>query len=517
MALQQIPGFDSGYISRRVSSMNKTAIGKLTDSNHLSMLHMTEPAEYDKKIITLYTQTSLYANDFLQMLQKSKPYFIDKNSDYWQWDINVPYQFPKVIGLPDSTASMSRIGIDGQEFEYIMDSDEFQMNSIITANKMYGQQFLIVTDPTPYGRGYKYTATLVTENPITDFVDPQWLLEGREYQLVSVATGEFDQEGIGLGRLGDKITLYESLGSAVLLQHKITKWADERMLRDKNGNVCDLIVYDKPQRNESGKIEHVIRWEPFIEAQLRKRMLEIKVDKMIWGKPGTGKTRGAKQELKKISAGVYPRMRSNGNLVQYNQGEFSVNIIRDVFGDLFYRREAIKNRRVHMFTNEAGMEVFRTASKEDLLKSGLTIVAGVNDKFIQGSGQHMVINWAFDSIVTADTGEITLSHLMELDLPQTNSEFGRNKKSTPIFMVFDASPKGDQSLQDNIREVRHMGSPSYTWGYIDGRQSHLGHAASKGMNSASMDPGYTIWMEDRYDVFIEDLTRTVLIEQVPQF
>jgi hypothetical protein len=170
-----------------------------------------------------------------------------------------------------------------------------------------------------------------------------------------------------------------------------------------------------------------------------------------------------------------------------------------------------------MFTNEAGFEIFRTASKEDLLKSGLTIVAGVNDKFIQGSGQHMIINWAFDSMVTMDTGEITLSHLMELDLPQTNSEFGRNKKSTPIFMVFDVSPKGDQSLQDNIREVRHEGAPSYTWGYIDGRASHLGFAASKGMNSSSMDPGYQIWMEDRYDVFIEDLTRTVLIEQVPQF
>jgi hypothetical protein len=246
-------------------------------------------------------------------------------------------------------------------------------------------------------------------------------------------------------------------------------------------------------------------------------MLDIKVDKMIWGKPGTAKTRGAKQELKKISAGVYPRMRSNGNLVQYNQGEFSVNLVRDVFGDLFYRREAMKDRRVHMFTNEAGIEVFNTASKEDLLRSGLTIVAGVNDKFIQGSGQHMMISWAFDSAFTSDTGLITLSHLTELDLPQTNSEFGRNKKSTPIFMVFDVSPRGDQSLQDNIREVRHMGSPSYTWGYIDGRQSHLGHAASKGMNSASMDPGYTIWMEDRYDVFIEDLTRTVLIEQVPQF
>jgi hypothetical protein len=51
-------------------------------------------------------------------------------------------------------------------------------------------------------------------------------------------------------------------------------------------------------------------------------MLELKVKKMIWGKPGTVKTNGSKQEVKRTSAGVYHRMRNNGNLVQYNRGEF---------------------------------------------------------------------------------------------------------------------------------------------------------------------------------------------------
>jgi hypothetical protein len=213
--------------------------------------------------------------------------------------------------------------------------------------------------------------------------------------------------------------------------------------------------------------------------------------------------------------GVYPRMRAYGNLEQYNAGQFSINIIRNVFGDLFYRREDIKNRRVKLFTNEAGIEVFRTAAKDDLLKAGFTIIA--DNRFIEGKGQNMTINWAFDSMVTMDTGRIEVSHLMELDLPQTNSEFGRNKKSTPIFMVFDVSPQGDQMSSDNIREVRPASAPSMTWGYIDGTYHHMGHAASKGMSSSNMFPGYKIWMKDRYDVFIEDVTRTALIEQVPQF
>jgi len=41
-------------------------------------------------------------------------------------------------------------------------------------------------------------------------------------------------------------------------------------------------------------------------------MIELKVKRMIWAKPGTVKTNGSKQELKRTSAGVYHRMRNNG-------------------------------------------------------------------------------------------------------------------------------------------------------------------------------------------------------------
>jgi len=521
MALQQIPGYSSGYIATRYSSMNKRALGKFTDSNHIQMLHSESPADYDKKIISLYTQTSLYSNDFLQMIMKSKPYYIDKATDYWKWKVNVPYQFPVLVEVPDSTLSLSNIGIDGQTFEMVFDKKEFFINDVISPNRMYGQQFIVINDPVPYGRAWKYTMQLVTTNPLTTSVDPQWLAEGREFEFLYNATGEYDERGSGLGTLGDEITLYESLGSASMVEHTVTDWADTKIAnsakrgQDRDGNMIDLIMYSKKVRNQEGEHKYVTAWEPFIEMELRKRMLDMKVKKMIWAQGGTSRTFGGNQEMKKLSMGVYPRMRAYGNLEQYNAGQFSINIIRNVFGDLFYRREDMKNRRVKLFTNEAGIEVFRTAAKDDLLKAGFTIIA--DNRFIEGKGQNMTINWAFDSMVTMDTGRIEVSHLMELDLPQTNSEYGRNKKSTPVFMVFDVSPQGDQMASDNIREVRPSSAPSMTWGYIDGTYHHMGHAASKGMSSANMFPGYKIWMNDRYDVFIEDITRTALIEQVPQF
>jgi len=72
-------------------------------------------------------------------------------------------------------------------------------------------------------------------------------------------------------------------------------------------------------------------------------------------------------------------------------------------------------------------------------------------------------------------------------------------------------------LIDNIREVRRAGTPNMQWGYIDGRRSHLGAMKSQGFTASNKFPGYEIWMEDRSDVFVEDMSRTVLIEEIPQF
>ena len=523
MSIQQLPG-STGFMYARISSMDKRAVGKLTDSNHLeSLTHPDQPADYDKKIISLYTQSTLYSNDFLDMINKSTPYYIDNNSDAWKWDIQVPYKFPKIIDVPTTTTDLTKPGIDGQEFQLVLDTNEFSKNAIISVGtRQYGPRLYVIKDPMPYNAGFLYSFTLVTDNPTIDFVSSTFLQVGIELELISAAIGEFDQDLLGLPRLGEKITMFESLGSAYGFEHTVTKWADERTLRDNSGKPLDILVYGATRRGEMPMTKNDVKWEPFIEFWMRKQMLEMKVKRMIWDKPGTTKSGGAKQEVKRTSAGIYHRMRNNGNLVQYNRGEFTANLLRSVFGDLFYRRVDVKDRLVKMYTNEAGFDVFQQALKTDALNSGLTLFTNVNGaesgNVTTGSAQnHLTYGFAFNAMVTRETGRIELIHLKELDLPQTNLEFGQNKKSTPVFMVFDVSPMSDGSMVNNIREVRMKGAPSMTWGYIDGRAHHLGFAASQGMSSANKFPGYTIWMEDRCDVFVEDLSRTVLIEELPQF
>lgn len=516
MSLSNIPGF-IGYEAKRVSSFDNRAIGKFTDTNHLYSLHQMQPSKYDKEIITLYTQTSQYSNDFLQMINSSDTFYAD--NDFWTWKIGVPYRYPTIIEIPASTTALTTPGKDGQPFQFVLDRKAFFVNDAVTSDHRYAPQFTIIKDPEPYNAGWLYTATLDSISPLTEYVDAStWLQVGLNMVRVDVHIGEFDQELSGLPELGQTIQLYETMAGGYGLQHTMTKWANQLAQRDQNGNPLNVMAYAKYQINEVGQKKLLdMRWESFIESMMRKEMLDLKVSRFIWSKPGTSKSFGSRQEVKKSVEGLYWKMRNHGNRVTYNRGDFTINLMRAVYGDLFYRRVDIQKRMVRVYTNEAGMEVWAEALKKDMLGSGLNVVAGVNEKFIQGSGQDMTVNYRFSKLITLDTGTIELRHLKELDLPQTNNEFGQNKKSTPIFIVFDITPDGDGTPKNNVREVRLKEAPSMTWGYVNGRTSYQGHAASQGMISSSMSPTTTVWMEDRSDIFVEDLSRMVIIEENPQY
>lgn len=514
MALPKLPG-QVGYKAFRVSSMDERAIGKLTSANHLSSLHNEAPAKYDKGVISIYTQTALKSRDFSQMIDKATPFFVRGNSDSWQWDVGVPYEFPVITAIPASTLALQKPGIDNQEFELVLSRKEYFITDHITPSRRYGPEWEVVADPTVHPAGYLYRLKLIKTSP-TDFVAAKWLKVGIEVMGTSNLIGEFNQKLSGLKSPGKKITLMETMSGGFGKEHTITSWADARTMRDGNGNPLDIIVYAKRARNAEGQERTLdARWEPEVERLMREEMMDIRDYNRIWSKPGFVRD-DETNELKKNPEGLYWKIRNNGNLVQYNRGQFSIALLRSVFGDLFYRRVDMAQREVTLYSNEAGIEVFRNANKEDMLAQGFTLNVGDGDKFIQGSGQKMIVNWAFDSVVTMETGKITIIHLSELDEPQTNVEYGQNKKSTPLFICMNVTPGSNGVPTDLIREVRVEGQPNMTWGYVDGRRSHLGFAASQGMQSANTFPGYKIWMEDRADIFVEDLSRMVLIEERPE-
>lgn len=116
--LSRVPGF-VGYKAYRESSLDGRTIGKFTDVNHLSALHMKEPAAYDKEIISIYTQSSIYSNDFLQMLDKSTPFMVD--SPTWQWKIGVPYSYPRIVAIPASCEPLLQVPNEYPDFLFYLE------------------------------------------------------------------------------------------------------------------------------------------------------------------------------------------------------------------------------------------------------------------------------------------------------------------------------------------------------------------------------------------------------------
>lgn len=513
MALPTVPG-QVGYVAFAYSTANKRALAKFTDKNHLETLTNSQaPAEYDRKIIDIYTQTTLQSNDFLDLINKSDPYYPEK--DTWQWGIRKPFQYPRLLDVPAATRTNTALGADKIPFEIILDTNYFQINDIITAHLQYGDRLAIVKGPEPIGMGgYLYSVVLTGAHlSPTDTANQNLLEIGQNFEKIDSNIGEFDQELSGLPNMGDYIQMYQGMSAGFGVTHSVTKWADEKFLqKDQNGNYLDLVVYDQYRLEADGTQTPIgSRWEPMIERLMKLEMLKIRKHRLLYGDGGEFQTLGHRGESKQITEGILSQIRNYGHYMPINAGDFSINMLRDLFGSLFYRRVAMKDRRVKLYTNEAGIRLFEQANKDDLFRSGITIIA--DNRFIEGSGRNMAVNYAFDTAITMETGRIEVSHLMELDLPQMNADYGTEKYSLPVFLALDVSNATVGSMK-NIREVRKKGAPSMTWGYVDGRQHHLGHAASKGMSSSNMFPGYQIWMEDYADVFIEDLSRCVLIEQI---
>jgi hypothetical protein len=506
-----IPGVNGTVVANSISSRKlRNGIGKFTAESHIHGFASKSPMVYDK-MIDFFVQKTLYSNDLTELISKNTPFYIEGVNDTWTYEIAKKAEYPKIlVNLSDT---VSQPGIDNTEIELVFDKSVFVKSDIITSHMMeQEQQLQVVEDPRPYAGGFKYVLRVHTTLPGTSFISQRWLQPGTEYIKIGNVMGEFSTDFSGLSQIGDKLKVTQRLGEEFGVEHQITDWADSRLLKDESGNPLD-ITYFATGDTVNGKWKtSAVRWLPTVEVMARAEMMRMKTNKLLWQR--TGIYRDDQGQTIYCGGGLYEQL-NKGNVVTYNRGEFSVDLLRNIFGDLFYGRVPMKERRVLIYTNEAGFDVFETAVKSDAMQSGLHIVA--DERFIQGSGMNMTLSYSFNSIITRESGKIELKHLQELDARTTNTTYGQNKKRTPVFMVFDVSTMNDGSMANNIREVRSKSRPGMRWGYVDGAVHHLGFAASQNMSSANKNPWYELWMKDRVGIFVEDVTRTVLIKENPLY
>lgn len=506
--MKPIPG-TVGYVASRVSSQDKKAIAKLTQANHLYSLTQGYTTAYDRTIVDIWTKTTKgESGGFLDMINNAEPFFVDSST--FHYDIEVPKEAPSILEIPETTRAKMVEGLYASDvFDIVFDTNYFTGEDIISSNYLYRDKYQVVSFGGNYGDGWLYslklTGEMINDNSPVDLRD---FVVGRKFEKIDFVHGEHDQQLSGLSYMTDKLRLYNSIPSDYGVEHTITTWADRLTLKNADGKALDIQIYDQYKVDGTGKaIKTGSRWEPVVERLIRDEMMKVKKNRALYGTGGEVTTGNRGQEKKKVIEGLIPQIRRHGHKITFPKGEFSLNLLRESIGEQFRGKVSMEDRKVLMFANEAGIKLFLQQNKEDLFKSGFTVVA--DDRFIDGKNQNMVVNYGFPEAITMETGHIRVKHLADLDRDPINPEDNDNRR--PIFIIFDLGT--DNSTISNIRSVRWEGEPGYSFGYVPGTRSPFGFAASQNMQSSNMFNGYKLWEKDHGGVFIESFNKTMIFEE----
>lgn len=508
MPNQSIPRVNGRVIANAhmtSSFYSKNGLGKLTDKNFVETMLRTKPDQYDKMMIRLFTDTKLYSNDLIDLVMKSgKPFMVNDPNGVFTYKIKKRAELPKVI--VNLASAIAKPGIDGQEFEIVFDKNVFVVNDIITAHRYEQEtQIQIVNEGEKYQNGFKFRARAIGASG-SDFVNQRFLQVGTEYFKIGNILGEYTTSFSSLGMFDGNLEVMADVLQQYGVEHTITDWADATKLgvqTDASGNPLDITYYSVTDPMAMGEKTKIVGWEPTVSRLLRMEMMRMKANTLMWGRQGNAKDE--KGRPTRAKQGLWQQLHL-GNVIYYDRGQFSLNLIRAAVGDLFYNRVLIKDRSVKIYTNRSGMELAATAIRKDFNGQNFMVDAG---KFMDGKDRlKQGYAFQFDHFMTTETGPVEFVELEQLNEHATFLELGPNKKTPPIFIILDISGQDDAG----IREVKLSTRPNMYYQYIPGS---VGFGSQQTV-VASKDPYSTYMMKDFAGIFLEDPTKSVIIKEFPR-
>ena len=348
MPNQSIPRVNGRVIANAhmtSSFYSKNGLGKLTDKNFVETMLRTKPDQYDKMMIRLFTDTKLYSNDLIDLVMKSgKPFMVNDPNGVFTYKIKKRAELPKVI--VNLASSIAKPGIDGQEFEIVFDKNVFVVNDIITAHRYEQEtQIQIVNEGEKYQNGFKFRARAIGASS-SDFVNQRFLQVGTEYFKIGNILGEYTTSFSSLGLFDGNLEVMADVLQQYGVEHTITDWADATKLgmqTDASGNPLDITYYSVTDPMAMGEKTKIVGWEPTVSRLLRMEMMRMKANTLMWGRQGNAKDE--KGRPTRAKQGLWQQLHL-GNVIYYDRGQFSLNLIRAAVGDLFYNRVLIKDRNV---------------------------------------------------------------------------------------------------------------------------------------------------------------------------
>lgn len=518
---------------------------KFTDQNFLYNNYSRDSFTVYKGLLNLWNQRGIINTPLLNMTElKNNVMYVPNTESRFRYSI--PYE----VGLPYSVENLEKDnpfpGRDGQRFRIKLSENCFTNTDILTVDMRDGIQ-VYVTDEEIIQEidGYIYTVEIVGSSRRGMYYPQAFLEPGRQYMKIQNANGEYDTQMSSITTTSGFMDLEMELGgSHRSVTHWITGYADmTRIDESKNPGMARINqmlegrggVTMYANTDSAGKvIPNSISWHQTIEMLLRAEMETMTEKGLMWAAGGYISS-GQGRTKTKVASGLYPQMR-NGNRVTYS-GNIKLEFIEQQVANLFHNTGIpVEQRSTEIMTGQIGLN----SIAKDLYERLKTINPYlIQAKDIPGGLFYGTQSDAgfriprFTQFFSPIAGAIKFVHNPALDnvygMRDQDGMIGGFPITSATFMIMDITDKNVTNATarintkyrvengfnsgSNIVLVKPQDYGELYWGYINGTHSPLGPSGMKGMQSANSYNGYQIWMKAFGNIWLKDVTRTLLIEK----
>ncbi len=517
---------------------------KFTDLNFLYNNYSKDSFTVYKGLLSLWNQRSIVNTPLMNMTElKNNVMYLPNTEGKFRYSI--PYD----IGLPyvveDVEVDNDKPGLDGQPFRIKLSENIYTNTDRITADLRDGIELYV--EPNEIEEeidGWVYTVSLVSRNKRHSYYPKEWLQSGVQYMKISNSNGEYDTQKSSITTNSGFMQLEMELGAGHRsVTHWITGYADMARLKEADNPQLTYInqklegmgsttIYMNKDANGKA-IPSSLTWQPTIEVLLRAEMEKMTETDLMWSKGGF--VQGSGRRATRVGAGLYEQLR-NGNRYVYNK--ISLSLIENAIANLYSKSGIpVEQRRTKIMTGTGGM-IQISKELQQRYKDTIPFSTSVSDlpgNVVFGKdSMNMGFGFRFTQFMSPIAGMIEFEINPALDNVQNNRQqhgfIGEYPIESYTYMIMDITDSATSNAAARVSNVKYRVADGFNsqanivlvkpqdydqlyWGYIAGTHSPLGPSGMKGMFSANHFDGYQIWMKAFANIWVKDVTRTLIIEK----
>lgn len=523
---------------------------RYTDLNWIYNNYSKDSLTVYKGLLRLWNQRSIINTPLINMTELKNNVMYIPNTE-GRFRASVPYDLACPQTVVDLHPDEEKVGLDGRPFFIALTPGSGYTNTdrIITDFRDGMELFITPTEIEETPDYDIFEVQIVSRSRRGVYYPKSWLQPGVQYYKISNSNGEYDTQKSGITQGSGMMQLEWELGGGHRsVTHFVTGYADMARL-DESKNPALAFINQRLESmgsvmlygnvNKDGKvIKDSVSWLNTIDVLLRAEMEIMTERDLMWAKGGF--VQGSGRRMTRVGVGLYEQLR-NGNRYVYNK--ISLQLIETAVANLYSKSGIpLEQRRTRIMTGTGGMLQI-SKELEEKFKQNMPFLVNTGDVpggVLYGKdSMNLGFKFRFTQFFSPIAGTIEFEINPALDNIQGNRQADGLIGEYPIesftYMIMDVTDTSvtnaaarvanvnyrvDDGFNSaaNIVMVKPQGFGDLYWGYIVGTHSPLGPANMKGMQSVSHRDGYEIWMKSFANIWVKDVTRTLIIEkQRPQF